>query len=105
MEVRMTNARIILWTLIISLILILGFSYYKINKEKHEEIYKVINKKIIDRAKDCVHDDKCGANMTLGELINNGYLDPIVDPDTKEYYNRASTIKIENGNYIFTPSY
>ena len=101
----MSNSRLILWTIIISLSLIIGLSYYKISKESHDATYKVITKKITESASRCVNDDKCSTNMTYGELISKGYLEKMVDPDTKMYYSDSSTIKLEEGKYIFTPSY
>ena len=102
---KITSGRIILWTIIISLFIIIGVSYYKINKEKHDITYKVLNKKILESAEKCFNDDNCKSDMTLGELINKGYLESMVDPDTKEYYSASSTIKIENDHYVFTPYY
>ena len=34
-------------------------AYYKINKEKHDIIYKVLNKKILDSAEKCFNEDNC----------------------------------------------
>lgn len=102
---KITSGRIILWTIIISLSLVIGVSYYKINKEKHDIIYKVLNKKILDSAEKCFNEDNCKSNMTLGELINKGYLESMVDPDTKEYYSTSSIIKLENDHFVFIPYY
>lgn len=45
--------------------------------------------------------------VTLGELINSGYLDPIVDPKTDKFYPEDYLISIENvgSNYIVNDSY
>ena len=101
----MSNKRIILWTIIICLSLIIGMSYYKINKERHDATYKVINKRIIESANLCFKDNLCQKNMTLGELISKGYLEQIVDPDTKQYYSSSSTISFDGKQFVFTPSY
>lgn len=105
MGIKITSGRIILWTIIISASLVIGVSYYKINKEKHDITYKVLNKKILESAEKCFNEDNCEKSMTLGELINKGYLEALVDPDTKNYYSASSTIKLENDHFVFTPFY
>ena len=43
--------------------------------------------------------------IIINDLINKGYIEALVDPDTKNYYSESSTIKLENDHFVFTPFY
>ena len=103
MVIIMKSNRIIIISSIIVIILIITIpTIYKVIKNHNQNLYKVVEDKIIEKAKACYYDKKCNENkITLKELYKNKYLDKVSNPITKEYYNENSYIEIKNGKYTF----
>lgn len=78
--------------IIITLILIVVFTIYKLNKRHEEKLYDVLYSEIKYKANKCFLDKKCESNITLKELYKKEYLKTQYDPISKEELN--SDIKI-----------
>lgn len=96
------NRKIILGTFLIIILLIGGFTTYKVIKGHNDRLLLVSEKYIIEKAKKC-YDRKICVNdiVTLKELYDLEFLDIQVNPVTKEYYKDLSYIKKEENNYSF----
>ena len=99
----MNTNKIVVISSIIIIILIIGIpTTYKVIKNHNQNLYKVVEDKIIEKAKSCYYDQKClNEKITLKELYDNKYLDKVSDPISKEYYNENSYVEIKNNNYKF----
>lgn len=96
------NKKIILISIIISFLIIVGFTSYKVIKNHNEKLILVKEKYIIEKAKDCINDKKCNEEkITLEKLYELNYLEKEVNPVTKEYYNEKSYVLYKNNEYIF----
>ena len=102
MEKVINNRNCILFTIFFSLILIIGLTIYKVYDTHLKRNFSVVEKRIIEGAKECVWDEVCTEDkITLGELITLGYAKEEVNPQTKMYYTHNSYVLIENNNYSF----
>lgn len=55
--------------------------------------YRVIERKICESARQCYLDDKCsGSYISLGVLIDNNYIEPQVNPRSKEFLSKDTSI-------------
>ena len=99
----MKSNKIIVVSSIIIIILILAIpTTYKVIKNHNKNLYKVVEDKIVEKAKECYYDKKClEEKITLKELYENEYLDKVSNPITKEYYNENSYVEIKNNKYKF----
>ncbi len=97
-----TNKITIVGSIIIIILIISIPTIYKVVMIHHNNLYRVVEEKIIEQAKKCRNDGVClNETITLKELYQNNYLDKVSDPVTKEYYNEESYLKIENDKYEF----
>ena len=78
--------------IIISLILIVVFTIYKLNKKHEKKLYEVLYSEIKYKANKCFLDKKCESTITLKELYDKKYLNTQYDPISKEELN--SNLKI-----------
>ena len=99
----MNISRITVITTIISIILLLTVpTFYKIIKNHNDNLYRVVEGKIISRAEQCFYDEKCSENeITLKELYEKDYLEEISNPVTKEYYNENSYVLRNKTDFKF----
>ena len=99
----MNTNKIVVISSIIIIILIIGIpTTYKVIKNHNQNLYKVVEDKIVEKAKECYYDQKCLEDkITLKELYDNKYLDKVSDPISKEYYNENSYVEIKNNKYKF----
>ena len=88
---------------IIAVLLILGIpTIYKVVKNHHNNLYQVVEDKIINSAKKCYYEEKClNDKIYLSELYELQYLEKVSDPISKEYYNVESYVKREDQNFKF----
>ena len=83
------------------ILLIIGLvsckSYAAITLERNNKLWLVLNKKVVEKAHDCYLDKKCtNKTVTLEYLIQNEYLNNIVNPITKEVIKTNSYVNLEN---------
>jgi len=91
-------------SVIVILIIILIPTIYKVVNNHQNNLYQVVEEKIINGAKKCFYEEKCmNENITLKELYDLNYLEPISNPVTKEYYNEESYIKRKGNKFTFIP--
>ena len=96
MEEKM-NRNFVIVTIILTLASVGLYSFYKINVRHNARLMEVSTKKITEKAKECVWDDVCTNNhITLGFLIEKGYLSEEVNPITKQYYSHESYVEKES---------
>ena len=102
-KITIMNKKIISVSIIIVVLLITIFTTYKVIKNHHNNLYKVVNDKIIESAKRCYYDEVCIEDkVTLEFLYQKEYLkDKLSDPVTKEYYNELSYVQKNNDSYEF----
>jgi len=78
------------------LLIVIG-TFKKVYDEHIEKEYLVIEKYIQENAKRCFLDDVCkGNSVTIKSLIEKGYIEPKVDPMTKDYIDEHIVIVYEN---------
>ena len=81
--------------IIITLILIIVFTIYKLNKKHEEKLYDVLYSEIKYKANKCYLDKKCESTITLKELYEKEYLSTQYDPISKEELNNNIKIVIK----------
>lgn len=88
---------------VIIIVLIIGIpTIYKVVKTHNDNLYQVIENKIIEAAKKCYYEEKCvNEKIYLKDLYNMDYLEEVSNPVTKEYYNEESYVIRENINFEF----
>ena len=97
-----TNKIIVISSIIIIILIIAIPTTYKVIKNHNKNLYKVVEDKIVEKAKACYYDQKClNEKITLKELYDNKYLDKVSDPISKEYYNENSYVERKNNKYKF----
>ena len=97
-----TNKITIIGSIIIIILIITIPTIYKVLSMHHDNLYKVVEDKIIEKAKNCYNDGIClNENITLKELYDHKYLEKMSDPVTKEYYNENSYVTIKDNKYKF----
>lgn len=95
----MSKNKIVIYTTIIALILIIGCpTIYKVIKNHNNKLYTITEKRIIEAAKKCWDENKCtNTEITLKELYEKEYLTKQADPVTKKYYSETSKIIKKEG--------
>lgn len=97
-----TNKITVIGTIIVIILLISIPTIYKVVKNYQNNLYVVVEQKIINSAKKCYYEEKCKENkITLKELYELKYLDKVSNPITKEYYNEESYVKIDDNKFEF----
>ncbi len=98
----MKKRYIICITIVISGLLITAATFFKVTKNHTDRVILVTEKRITEAAKECVWNEDCKENkITLGYLIQKGYLKEEVNPITKMYYTHESYVLKENEQYTF----
>lgn len=100
----MSTNKFFLNALLVGLFLVIGIpSIYKVVQQHQKAIYTVNEKLIIEKAKECYYKKECTDNkVTLSELYEKKYLtDTIVDPKSKEEYDKLSYVLIEKEKSTF----
>lgn len=97
-----TNKKTIIISIIVILIITIIPTVYKVVKNHQNNLYQVVEEKIINSAKKCYYDNKClNDKITLKELYELKYLDKVSNPISKEYYNESSYIKRNKNIFEF----
>ncbi len=88
---------------IVLIILIISVpTFYKVVKNHVDNLYLVVEDKIIESARKCYLEDKClNEKITLKELYDNNYLDKVIDPISKEYYSESCYVLRDDNNFEF----
>lgn len=89
---------------IMAILLIIGIpTVYKVINNHHNNLYRVVEDKIINSAKKCYYEEVCVNNkITLKELYELKYLEKVSDPISKEYYNEESFVLRDGTKFEFT---
>lgn len=96
-----TNKITIIFTCISILLIISIPTIYKVVEKHNNDLYVVVENKIIEAAKNCYYDEKClNEKILLKDLYDLKYLEEVSNPVTKEYYNENSYV--ERNNLKFT---
>lgn len=97
-----TNKITVIGSIIVIILIITIPTIYKVVSMHHDNLYRVVEDKIIEKAKKCRNDGIClNDKITLKELYENKYIEKMSDPVTKEYYNENSYITVDNEQYKF----
>jgi len=84
-------------SIIIAILLICIPTVNKVVTNYHDKLYYVVEEKIINAAKKCYFEEKChNDKIYLHELYNNEYIELVINPVTKEYYNENSYVLRED---------
>lgn len=95
---KINNICFILIIVILLLIIIPATKYIMDNH--YNSMYLVIEKKVVQAAKDCYNDKKCdNKTITLKELIDKDYIVKMYDPISKELINLDSNVDIETSKF------
>lgn len=99
----MNTNRIVTISTAIALILIISIpTIYKVNKNHNNNLYKAVNKQIIESAEKCYYDEIClDEKIYLKTLYELNRLEKVSDPLTKEYYNDESYVQKSNKGFEF----
>ena len=75
---------------------------YKVVNNYNNNLYRVIDSKIINSAKKCYYEEVCKENkITLAKLYKLKYLEKVSNPVTKEHYNEESYVKVNKNKFEF----
>ena len=86
---------------IIAILLIVLPTFYVVKKEYNDNLWLVTNKKVIEAANRCRNEDKClESKVTITTLKENGYLDLVVNPITKEVINPESYVDLDSNTFV-----
>ncbi len=97
-----TNKITIIGTVIVIILLIFIPTIYEVHKNYQNNLYKVVEEKIIEAAKRCYLDNVCTDEETnLDFLYEHQYLEMVSNPVTKEYYNKLSYVRKDGNKYTF----
>lgn len=97
-----TSKITIIGSIIVSLLILFIPTIYKVIKNHQENLYQVVEEKIINSAKKCFYEDKCKEEkIYLKDLYALNYLEKVSNPITKEYYNEESYIKRNDKEFKF----
>ena len=72
-----------------------------VNRKHNEKVLHVTMEKIKGTALRCYYRNECPNRITLQELYDLDLLEEMANPFTKEIYNPASYVLINNGNTEF----
>ena len=100
----MENNRPIIYITLVALLFIIGIPTIINIKDNHnDKLYLTMKLKIIEAAKKCYLEDKCiDQNVKVSYLIDNSYLETVIDPISEEPINNDSyVIKKDNNIYEF----
>lgn len=96
------NRYLITISLIISLLIVIFSTTYKVIKNYERNINLVEEKYIIETAKKCINEKKCDEEkITLEKLYELGMLEKQVNKVTKEYYKSSAYVIKKGDKYIF----
>lgn len=96
------NKKIIYFTIILLLLLILIPTIYKVVKNHENALYEVSNKKVIETAITCKNKGFCTKEkITLKQLYELEMLKEVNDPVTKQIYNEESYVIKKGNTYKF----
>lgn len=97
-----TNKITVIGSVIAILLIISIPTIYKVVKNHQDNLYQVLEEKVINGAKKCYYEEKCvETKITLKKLYELSYLDKISDPISKEYYNEESYIEYKDNEFKF----
>ena len=97
-----TNKITIIGSVLAIVLIICIPTIYKVLKNHNDTLYRVVEDKIIGAAKKCYYEEQClTKKIYLKDLYALEYLEEIIDPITKEYYNIDSYVIRENINFAF----
>lgn len=84
--------------LIIAIVAVIGIgTYFKVAERHREKLLEASSKKIEEAARKCRLEKKClEEQITLGELIDKGYLEKQIHPITKEFVGEDLIIECES---------
>lgn len=86
---------------IVAILLIVIPTFYEVKKEYNANLWLVTNKKVIEAANRCRNEDKClESKVTITTLKENGYLDLVVNPITKEVINSESYVDLDSNTFV-----
>lgn len=102
----MNISKITIYVTIFLVVMIIGVpTFYKVIKNNNKKISLVTEKKIIEKAYECIYDGKCTSNKVyLKELYDNKYLrETLSDPVSKTIYSEDSFVLINKNEANFNP--
>jgi len=87
------------------LFMIIGLLSYKtylgIKVERDTKLWLVLNKKVIEKANQCVLERKCSnKTVTIQYLMDHEYLISVVNPVNKEMINPNSYVDLETNQFV-----
>lgn len=97
---RISNFMIFFLTFCILTVIVVTKTTTEINQEREDKLMYVLNSKIAYNFKRCRLENRCSNDITLGMLIENGYLTELVNPVTKEVLSKDLKINYVNGETI-----
>lgn len=97
---RISNFTIMFVTIAILVVVVVTKTTMEINKDREKKLMYALNSKIEYAFKRCRLENRCSNDITLGMLIENGYLNEQVNPITKEVISEDVRINYVNGETI-----
>ena len=97
-----TNKITIIGSIIAILLIISIPTIYKVIKNHNDNLYEVVEEKILNAAKKCYYDEVCVEDkILLKDLYELDYLEKVSNPITKEYYNENSYVLRKDIKFTF----
>ena len=101
-KIMTPNKLTIMGSIIVIILIIFIPTTYRVIKDHQDNLYKVVDDKIIEAAKNCFFADICKeSKITLKMLYENNFLEKVSDPISKEYYNELSYVKRTGNEFSF----
>lgn len=97
---RISNFTIMFVTIAILVVVVVTKTTMEINKDREKKLMNALNSKIEYAFKRCRLENRCSNDITLGMLIENGYLNEQINPITKEVISEHVRINYVNGETI-----
>ena len=99
-----TNKLTVIGSIIIIILIISIPTTIYVVKNYQNNLYRVVEGKIMGAAKKCYYENVCqNDKITLEFLYENDYLNKVSNPVTKEYYNVNSYVLIKDNEFKFYP--
>ena len=93
----MNNKRVIIFTIVVVLIILIVPTAFKIYKEHNDKLIMVVEKEFLYQAEKCFKENNCSEMIYLSDLYEKEYIEEkLFNPINKKYYSLDSYVNLKN---------